>query len=359
MLLVGAYMVSAEILDGSLELTKNENFDTMPNDFFTNTSRFGIYANEWAIEHPITNFTNEMPTQSDLDYFTAKDNWRIQEGELIADDFYGCGGNDAGSLIYIFNDKNNYRSNYTVSVDIFREKYPTTIRRGPSGIIIGYNPESSGVYPNPIYYIFSTSNSQAWFLGRGDGWVSNIWNTWNYQNLTNEKHKMQINVYDDIIQLIYNEDIVTEINRPKHLTNGHVGLYVLDSSRDFYSRTHFDNFKVYETPIITTSNEGDNYYANVTTDSEAPIQNITFIVEKETDNSNIICRNGFCTGENITTEIIYTNTTSFSEEDNVTNFNESNEFKYIEKPQTNIIVRWYYKITDWFGGIFKTTTNEI
>lgn len=282
---------------------------------------------------------NHFIDSSKIDKLT--DNWKINNSELVVYDFEEDVG---GSLIYIFNDT-KYKSNYSVSVDIYREKYSSDW--DSQGIIIGYDKGS--------YWSFDTSNYQGWFSYKTSKTTNSIShsNYWGeFKNIPleelNSTHKLRINVYDDKIHLFFNDIFLYEISNG--IREGYIGLYVWDSSSkntNFYSKTFFDNFKVYKTPEIETSLEKDEYIINV--NSTKNIKEIEFVVEEHINNSGY--------DNNIIIDQIYSNKTTFNEKDNITMIEIFNDYVYDKEEKPNVVLKIYYLVKDWVGGIFKS--NDI
>ena len=298
------------------------------------------------------NFDNASATIESYNY-ELKDElnnvqkWRIDDSKLIADDFI----REAGHMIYIINNQ-TYTKNYTVIVDVYREEYYAG--EVSAGIIFGYKNNSD-------YYRFFSSGKQTW-LGRvkdtyaRDGLFRyhNIFRNQKDYNVS-DYTTMQVSVSEDRVQIYYDGELVVDIE--EDVQPGKIGLYSWDptdkdSGTD--AETYFDNLKIYQTPQVITESSEENYTANV--NSEAPIKSIDFIVEEEIKEISVADRTGV-TKENITETILQSNKTEFNEKDNVTSVEINNVYSGDRRSSGNIVVKIYYIVTDWFGGLFRS--NEI
>ena len=269
--------------------------------------------------------------------------WKIESGKLIADDFSNGG---AGAMIYLINNE-TYSDNYTILVDVFREEYVADW--DAIGIVVGYKSPTD-------YYYYSMSNCQYWFVYRGDGYSRTIKTSLNPEGLNFSKtNMMQITVFEEKVQLVFDGNIIADFR--KEIPSGKIGFYRWDGASGGDSidgSTSFDNLKVYAPPKVTTIING-NFY-NTTVESVQPIKEIEFIVEEETI-AEMLDASGFAYNKS-TYKILQSNITEYFEKDNVTIAETVNEY-IAEVPKQNIIVIVYYKITDWLGGLFKSDGIKI
>ncbi len=264
--------------------------------------------------------------------------WRVENEELLLDDY----NDSSGSMIYLINNE-TYSGEYTILVDYYRLDYFADW--DSVGIIVGLQNETD-------YYLYSMSNYQNWFSHKLTSHsTESVYFKDNPEGLDfNKFNTMQINVYEDRVQLINEGVFIKELDIS--IPEGRIGLYLWDCSgqRDapFSSITKFDNIRIYKPMNITISKDGDIY--NATIQSEKNIKEIEFIVEEET--TDLI-------SEDKTIKLLEQNKITFNEEENITEINVTNEYSNIKPTIPNVIVRVYYKITDWFGGLFKSKSITI